>query len=1254
MKHALFADATDLGVWAGRRDAQGDLPLVVRQLVHATLDRPSRIEFAAGEGVQGEGWDGIVETQVGNVFVPAGTSGWEMGVDKKVKGKADADYEKRTKDPRGLDPAKSTFIFVTPRRWAAKTTWATKRKGESTWADVRAYDAEDLEAWLQLAQSVHVWLSIRLGKLPEGVTDFETFWTDWSRGTRPPITQELLLSGRSSFVGRVHSWLRNESDPLSIQGGSRDEALATFAAALNALPEAERWHYLARALVVSDSHASNRVAGSAQPLLLALSLDSPDAVSRARHRGHRVVIPLGRADNGSRGTVEIPRLSTDEAEKAIIAMGKPQREAAELASLARRGFMSFRRRLALSPELQQPPWARPEEALALCPALLAGTWDDTSPKDREAVAALAGTTYEAVTSCLVRWWNEADAPLRQVADKWIITSKEDAWSLLSRYLTRDVLGRFETVALAVLGEPDPRFDKPKGERWFSGVSEREPRHSELLRNGLADTLAVMASRETPTGSATTPVDSARVVVRCLLERANSDWRVWASLASLLPLLAEAAPEAFLQAAENGLDSTSPVLATLLAEEEEGMFGVSPHVGLLWALETLAWSPEHLCRASLLLAKLARLDPGGRLLNRPPNSLRSIFLPWHPQTAATPSQRLEVLDTLRMREPEVAWRLLKALLPEDHSVGHPTPRPRWREWAPAPRDTYVPAEVRQFAREVVARMVGDAGDSGERWSDLVSAIAELPKAEHELVVERLSTIDLDRMTPTSRATVWNELRRMVSKHRSFPDAEWALPADRVEILGVLLARFEPREPGPRFGWMFGHHPEFPDGREEDYQAREEVIKTERSNAVRAVLSEFGSEGLIQLAAHSEIPALVGETVGREGLLEAEESEILANYLEVSDSATAKFALGFGAGRVRAKGREWIEATLKGEIGRAWPAFKQAALLACLPPDRCTFDLVDTMGPEIAHGYWSRFPAYWIWEPGDAEHAARKLIEHGRPVAAVALLGHHAERKNGLTPTLIADALEAALHSGESWTPGSHEIGALIDLLETAGIEESRVAQLEWAYLHFIEHNRKPRVLHRELGRNPQFFADVVACAYRAEDEEPSEPSEADSARSGRAHRLLGSWRSIPGRREDGAIDTQALKEWMQAAREVLREKKQLAIGDYMIGETLSSSPPGDDGSWPHTAVRDEIEAAESSDLERGIQIGVSNSRGAMFRNPKGGGEPERGLAEKYAGFAAVARNRWPRTAAMLDRMAEAYRWEARREDRQSELREDLGL
>jgi hypothetical protein len=85
-------------------------------------------------------------------------------------------------------------------------------------------------------------------------------------------------------------------------------------------------------------------------------------------------------------------------------------------------------------------------------------------------------------------------------------------------------------------------------------------------------------------------------------------------------------------------------------------------------------------AAFALARLAQLDPGGRWANRPDRSLNQIFLPWRPQTTATPDERLAVIDMLRRRAaPQVAWPFLAGLLPTPHSISETSHQPRWREW-----------------------------------------------------------------------------------------------------------------------------------------------------------------------------------------------------------------------------------------------------------------------------------------------------------------------------------------------------------------------------------------------------------------------------------------------------------------------------------------------------------------------------------------------------------------------------------------------
>lgn len=127
---AIDITGTDFDDWASRRDAQSRLPRLVRRLVRATGGPLTRLDFPADEAVQLGGWDGIVECPAGGTFVPAGVSGWELGTTSDSRGKAESDYRKRKVDPLGLDPAGTTFVVVTPRRWGGKAAWVGEKRAE--------------------------------------------------------------------------------------------------------------------------------------------------------------------------------------------------------------------------------------------------------------------------------------------------------------------------------------------------------------------------------------------------------------------------------------------------------------------------------------------------------------------------------------------------------------------------------------------------------------------------------------------------------------------------------------------------------------------------------------------------------------------------------------------------------------------------------------------------------------------------------------------------------------------------------------------------------------------------------------------------------------------------------------------------------------------------------------------------------------------------------------------------------------------
>ena len=104
--------------------------------------------------------------------------------------------------------------------------------------------------------------------------------------------------------------------------------------------------------------------------------------------------------------------------------------------------------------------------------------------------------------------------------------------------------------------------------------------------------------------------------------------------------------------------------------------------------------------------------------------------------------------------------------------------------------------------------------------------------------------------------------------------------------------------------------------------------------------------------------------------------------------------------------------------------------------------------------------------------------------------------------------------------------------------------------------------------------------------------------------------------------------------------------------LGASPMGDDGLWPHEAVREVIESMESSELEHGTALRVYNSRGVVSKNYREGGAQERELVTRYADYSRAMTQKWPRTAAMLRQIVDFYESDAARSDTEVNLRDHL--
>lgn len=1251
----LLATATDLAMWADTRVAQERMSELLRRLILATADGLQRIDMAAGEAVQHGGYDGVVVNATPTPFVPAGQSVWEIGVSDDVKGKADKDYEKRSANPIGADPAVTTYVFVTPHRWASKRIWEKTRKQEGRWRDVRVLDADDLEIWLGLAPPVHAWISAVLNKSWPSVQDLQSYWSDWRAATQPALSAEVVLAGREQSVEDLRERIEGKSAFVRVQGESADEALAFIAATIERMDQTDA--LLARALVINDTAGWDWAVNAADPLVLIPRFPDPTTARAIRH-GHRVLIAVGREEGSSDDLVLCPlhRAAVKAVKSALVRIGVAEGDADDLAARGRASLTSLRRCLATDKGVARPAWAHRSEAPALLPTLLAGAWDDSKAGDQEAISELAERPYQDVERSLARWMETSDPLVRKVGPLWFLVSKEDAWRLLSPHLTPTDLAQFQAALLRVLGIPDPALDLPPEDRWMASVHGYEHPLSAHLREGLVDTLAIMGARSGETSFLTgqTGQKHADAITHDLLGQANADEsaNLWTSLSGLLPLLAEAAPEPFLQAVEDALSrNPSPFLALFAdADPTSTLFTGSPHTGLLWALETLAWSADYLGLVSRYLATLSQLDPGGKLNNRPFNSLRSVFLIWNPQTAAPLADRLAALDNLRRQAPAIAWRLMLAIVPKRHDVSTPSHSPRWRDWKDARNERVPFEEYRQAVEAVVTRLLDDAGANGDRWSDLVRNLSDLPQNE---TVDALVNMPPEAFSAEDRMMVWSTLRSVISNHRSFASADWALPSDVVDRLERVYERLTPRDPVQRVAWLFTQWPELLEGERREPDRYLQAVQNAQADAIRTLYEHGGLAELRRLAHLAAKPEMVGQAIAQSATAASEdERAALLDLLDSPEHADSALAWGYVVSSFDVGGWPWARPVLENAAPQ-WSPEKRAAFLRALRFVPETWDWAERFGEAAERVYWSSVSVIPINDPAIAERAARLLLRYERPDGAVYLLGM---LLYGATPRiafdLVVEALEQLLRHGglRKWSGLEHEVATLLDYLATSETSDlSRLAQLEWLYLPLLRGVEQPaRALSRELAHSPAFFMEVLCTVFRAHDEEPREATEQQQATAMLGYQLLDSWRHPPGLRDDGTVDEATLNAWVDVARTLAAEHKRVAIADQQIGRVLRYLPDDPDGLWPHRTVRDLVERIASRDLETGLELGLRNSRGVTTRGLSDGGAQERALQARYLDNAQHLNANWPRTAAMLRRIARSYAEEARWHDDKAEI------
>lgn len=1254
-----WTKAIDLQQWAPKSEARFTLPALVRRLIWATTKGTQVFTFPAGEGVQRPSWDGRLTVDQGNVWVPDQSSVWEMSTGDPPAAKAADNYKKRTAATPGREAAELTFVFVTPLKWTDKQAWADAKKAEGIWKDVRVLDSDDLEHWLEAAPAVDTWLARVVGKVPVGVRDFSHHWDVLAMLTKPPLPAAAFLAGRQLARDELTQALAREPREIPVAASSEQELVDFVAAAFGSLGEDDA--VPARLVLVETPESWDQIVVSTEPLVL---VPAPGlavtraAVAQAVTAAHHVVTRRPYSTQAEAGVVRLPRAWRHELSESLIKAGFTEERAGRLASECG-GYLAVLQRLAVPHSgTALPPWGQDPDGALLAPFVLFGSWDDAKDADREVVAQLTGDDYDKDLALASGWLVKPESPFRRNGTEWHIASREDAWIHLAPRLTRAQLDQFAKVAVNVLSEDDPRFELDPEQRVFAGIHGKLPRHSSELREGLAETLALLGADLVPLPALPAGAGQGyvRKIARELLAASPTTHR-WFTLSPILKLLAEAAPEEFLDAVERDIATPHPAIGGLFADDDGGLFGSSRHHYLMWALTSLAWHPAYLARTALVLARLAALDPGGKTIPRPGGSLQDIFRPWFPQTGANAAQRFQVIDLLIERQTEQAWTLLMAILPKDHDHAIGTSPPRWREWPGLKKPRITLQERREQSSWTGERLLGLALPVPSRLLELTGNIDHLPEKEFQALVSHLLGLDPKTMPPAECVALWNCLRELIRRHTFFNTADWRMADERLVALNKIEAHLRPKAPTDRGRWLFAQHHLWIGTHRDTPQEEQEVMALEQRKMLLAeIFAAGGVQAVADFAITTPYPGLVGDVLARTPLC-PDSTLVLPQYLDGADPNIAIFGRGYASFIFSQREWDWVKTLPLSE----WSAAAATQLLFVLPFAPRTWDLASALGPGVENGYWALvrpFPRGLT--SGQAASGLQRLLQHNRPLEGADYLGLVHYNHLTVPASLLAETLEKCVPALNEAVAANvdvanliYELAELLAHLQNAPDNDpTQVAHLEWTYLPLMRHgNASPKFLQQELGRDPAFFVQCVELIWRKDvpDDAPANKFETVVAKANLAHELLDSWTTHPALLAADGPDEAALTAWIDDVRRRCAVSGRVNGGDHKIGELLSSSPAEPDGSWPCIAVRNVLEAIPGKIALDAFRMGVFNGRGTTTRGMHDGGEQERKLAKQFHSYADGCQMRWPRVSAALRQLALGYEVDARYMDDQADDR-----
>ncbi len=766
------------------------------------------------------------------------------------------------------------------------------------------------------------------------------------------------------------------------------------------------------------------------------------------------------------------------------------------------------------------------------------------------------------------------------------------WNMRAQNYNDDLLSVLKKAMLRVFGEESPKYNIGKEKRLFALPEQKKTHYSDDTREGLAIELALIGNNNSAMNncSAKTRESFASEIIQELFM--DMTWKRLATLDPVLPFIAEASPDAFLDGMIT-LVNNQIVLKQLINDEGDIFQGGFHWSGIVHALETLAWEPEFITTVISIAANQTLLDKENDIHPRPKDIFFGLFWPWNPQTLVNDLRLTMLAKSLFLYNKGIAWDILSDSI--DRRIGSRHRVPQIRKNALFDFSVERTADINRGHRLIRAykRILLDIASSD------ISMVPKMVQAFHlfsdskslERALSILSSPNVLKKNDKFKEPLWTSLRKFCIKNRVYSDMEWSFSDNKLKYIDDVISLLKPKSIISQVKYLFDNNTS--DWYESNnYSEEESKIVTKQKESINNIYNQMGIDGILELSQQVNNPFLVGRIAGYIDI--KLDCTKIASLLCNQGKNFKAFICGY-LSECYDKGKEKWLFSFK-DVN--WDTTQKISFMTCMPLSSSVCKFGEKWLGENELLFWKAYqPLYISTEEKDRKFIIKKTLSFNRPDIAVKLFSWIHFQKEIIDFDSCAKALIDLAQTNYTKTIKYWDIRQLITGLQKQkrnSEQNKALIEVELLYLPLLDSNINngisPVALDSALAESPEFFHRVITYAYKSN---KTKSQDLDNIGLGKnAYILLSQWKKMPGI-TNNRLNFNAFNKWYSKAIELCKESGHLAVAQSHIGSVLINTPPDASGLWIDRRIAKLLDQKDNEDLRNGYYVATFNSRGAHF-------------------------------------------------------------